>query len=95
MLGRWWADIPKTEWPAGSEGEITVDFAGKFGDRRQELVFIGQFGEGGQSQKAFEDVLDTCLLTDTEMVEYEATVAGGKGDAALRKLFFPTLASQF
>ena len=42
MLGRWWADIPKNEWPEGSEGEITVDFDGKFGDRRQELVFIGQ-----------------------------------------------------
>jgi len=91
VLGRWWADIPKSEWPAGSESEITVDFSGQFGDRRQELVFIGQFaGVGGKSQQALEEVLDTCLLTDEEMAQYEATVASKKGDEALRKLFFPT-----
>ena len=91
VLGRWWADIPKGEWPQGSEEEITVDFSGPFGDRRQELVFIGQFGEegkqGANSQKALEEVLDSCLLSDAEMAQYEATVS--KGDEALRKLWFP------
>jgi len=92
VLGRWWADIPKEEWPAGSETEIMVDFNGEFGDRRQELVFIGQFSseekkKGENSQRALEEVLDSCLLTDQEMQQYEATV--GKGDEALRKLFFP------
>jgi len=92
VLGRWWADIPKDEWPAGSEPEIMVDFNGEFGDRRQELVFIGQFSsdekkKGENSQRALEEVLDSCLLTDQEMQQYEATV--GKGDEALRKLFFP------
>jgi G3E family GTPase len=91
VLGRWWADIPKSEWPAGSESEITVDFSGQYGDRRQELVFIGQFaGVGGKSQQALEEVLDTCLLTDEEMAQYEATVNSKKGDEALRRLFFPT-----
>lgn len=90
VLGRWWADIDKKEWPAGSEDEITIDFSGKHGDRRQELVFIGQFGDekkGGNSQKALEEVLDSCLLTDVEMVQYEANA--GNGDEGLRKLFFP------
>ena len=69
-----------------------VDFNGEFGDRRQELVFIGQFSseekkKGENSQRALEEVLDSCLLTDQEMQQYEATV--GKGDEALRKLFFP------
>lgn len=95
VLGRWWADIPKAEWPQGSEGEITVDFSGQYGDRRQELVFIGQFGQGGQSQQALVEALDACLLTDKEMAEYEAVVASGKGDAALRAHFFPQLAGQF
>ena len=58
------------------------------GDRRQELVFIGQFGkDSGSSRKALEEVLDSCLLTPAEMVDYE-TVAP-KGDDALRALFFP------
>jgi G3E family GTPase len=88
VLGRWWADIPATEWPVGSEGEITADFDGVNGDRRQELVFIGQFGkDGGKSQVALEEVLDSCLLTRDEMVEYEKVALGG--DAALREHFFP------
>ena len=40
VLGRWWADIPRKDWPAGGESEIMVDFAGTHGDRRQELVCI-------------------------------------------------------
>jgi hypothetical protein len=26
VLGRWWADIPTYEWPAGLQSEIEVDF---------------------------------------------------------------------
>ena len=85
-LGRWWADIPQSEWPPGAEADITVDFAGKHGDRRQELVFIGQFeNEGPSSKRALEQVLDLCLLNDEEQANYEK-YAGD--DQALRKLFF-------
>lgn len=58
------------------------------GDRRQEVVFIGQFGkDGGSSRKALEEVLDSCLLTPKEMKEYEDI--SPQGDDALRELFFP------
>lgn len=58
------------------------------GDRRQELVFIGQFGkDNGSSRKALEEILDSCLLTSQEMKEYEEVAP--KGDDALRALFFP------
>jgi G3E family GTPase len=93
VLGRWWADIPEAEWPAEVLGEITQDFDthGTHGDRRQELVFIGQFsgsgGSEGQSQRALEEVLDSCLLDDEEFKEYERTVVSG--DDALRELFVP------
>jgi len=100
VLGRWWADIDRKDWPAGLEDEITMDFdpqESKFGDRRQELVFIGQFDEYNQggnsgvgaanSRKAFEAVLDSCLLNDKEMEEYE--VLAKKGDGALRDHFVP------
>ena len=46
-LGRWWADLPKEEWPPGADEEIMRDFEGTHGDRRQELVFIGQFSDDG------------------------------------------------
>jgi G3E family GTPase len=85
-LGRWWADIPRGEWPPGSEGDITVDFEGEFGDRRQELVFIGHFdNSGASSRRALEDVLDVCLLTEDEMQTYEKLQT--QGDPVLRKHF--------
>lgn len=94
VLGRWWADIDRKEWPDGLEDEIMLDFDSKdskYGDRRQELVFIGQFGEadGGvgamNSKRALEDVLDSCLLTDEELNDYDRIAK--KGDGALREHF--------
>jgi len=90
VLGRWWADIDRAEWPAALESEIVVDFdpVGSHGDRRQELVFIGQFGKDkSNSQKALQDVLDSCLLSDDEMQAYEQVAK--KGDDALREYFVP------
>jgi len=88
VLGRWWADIPQNEWPAGAEEEIKIDFDPNLpshGDRRQELVFIGQFASEKERQ-SLEEVLDSCLLTDEEFAEYERVAP--EGDEALRNLFF-------
>lgn len=90
VLGRWWADIDRAEWPAALQSEIAVDFdqVGSHGDRRQELVFIGQFGKDqSNSQQALQEVLDSCLLTDDEMRAYEQVVKDG--DDALRQHFVP------
>jgi G3E family GTPase len=87
VLGRWWDDISRKEWPEGAEPEIMIDFDGKHGDRRQEIVFIGQFGTAStNSKEAFTEVLDSCLLTDEEFALYEKTVP--QGDEALRALYF-------
>lgn len=51
---------------AGTDAEkakLRKDWVGSWGDRRQELVFIGQ----GLKHKEIQRVLDTCLLTDDEM----------------------------
>jgi len=62
--GFWWAAAPADEWPDDEEtvSEIHSNFSGEHGDRHQELVFIGQ----GLDQQRIEEILDSCLLTDTE-----------------------------
>lgn len=61
--GMWWAGVPEAEYPDDMRDELKSQMVGEFGDRRQELVFIGvDFDEATLRQK-----LDACLLTDTEM----------------------------
>lgn len=65
--GFWWAGAPDEEWPEDEESrqEIRSKFVGEYGDRHQELVFIGQ----GLEQQRIEGILDRCLLTDKEYSE--------------------------
>lgn len=62
--GSWWASTPDEEWPADEQelAEIRSRFCGDYGDRHQELVFIGQ----ELDQDSIEQTLDRCLLTDSE-----------------------------
>lgn len=63
--GRWWASLPDGEWPEDDavREAVRTDFRGPYGDRRQELVFIGQ----GLDEKALRKRLDQCLLDEHEM----------------------------
>lgn len=63
--GFWWADTPREHWPDDPDqcASIEADFHGDFGDRRQEIVFIGQNLEPDHTRS----VLDSCLLSDAEM----------------------------
>lgn len=65
--GFWWAAAPDDEWPSDDEevSEIQSRFTSEYGDRHQELVFIGQ----GLNQERVEGILDDCLLTDLEFVQ--------------------------
>ncbi|MDZ4671833.1 MAG: GTP-binding protein [Phototrophicales bacterium] len=61
--GTWWADVPEDEYPDDMRDELKRLIVDDFGDRRQELVFIGvDFDE-----KTLRSALDACLLTDNEM----------------------------
>ena len=42
-IGRWWASIPKSEWPDRKAVEEAIGhyWTDNYGDRRQEIVFIG------------------------------------------------------
>ena len=62
-MGKWWASVDRTLWPEAHVGSILADCEGEWGDRRQELVFIG----ANMDQGAIVDALDACLATDEEM----------------------------
>ena len=63
--GTWWADTPRADWPTdpGERADILAEFDGEYGDRRQELVFIGK----SLDEAAVRAALDACLVTDAEM----------------------------
>ena len=87
-MGRWWASVPKDSWPEGREKDIWEDFGGEgeggreggFGDRRNELVFIGVGLFEGERQRALKERLDACLLTGEEG---EGREGGWGGEMAL------------
>lgn len=59
-MGRWWAAVPKSRWPEDGSFErfVLKNWDPIWGDRRQELVFIGI----GMDQAAVRAGLDACLL---------------------------------
>jgi G3E family GTPase len=61
----WFAAIPGDEWPDDEESRAAIAslWAEPFGDRMQEIVFIG----AGMDRASIEDSLNQCLLTDAEM----------------------------
>ena len=60
--------MPDTEWPADGNQRAVIlsDFDGRYGDRRQEIVFIGS----GMDRTGIEEALDSALLTDDELQKY-------------------------
>ena len=63
--GFWWAAQPETRWPGDAEWRagIAQHWQEPWGDRRQEIVFIGV----GMDEASLRLDLDACLLTDGEM----------------------------
>jgi len=77
LQGRWWASTEREAWPDEDSHLQTIkqDFEGDYGDRRQELIFIGI----SMDEEAVIKQLDECLLTDEEMAEYkEKALATGE-----------------
>lgn len=76
--GTWWAAVPPSEWPDDAEEreQAARDSVEPWGDRRQELVFIGI----GMDEVTIRHALDGALLTAAELA---------KGPAAWRRLRDP------
>lgn len=68
-FGRWWAATPREAWPTDAEtlARIRRHWADPFGDRRQELVFIGT----GFDQAAITAALDRCLVRNPKALPPE------------------------
>jgi G3E family GTPase len=63
--GYWWAAVDRDQWPGDPDrlAAIQARWQVPFGDRRQELVFIGV----NMNESAIRLALDECLLTEQEM----------------------------
>jgi G3E family GTPase len=61
-LGFWWAAIPRKRWPDDPQwrARVTKQWDPYYGDRRQELVFIG----ADLDEPALRRRLDACLVPD-------------------------------
>ncbi|KFA52282.1 hypothetical protein S40293_00607 [Stachybotrys chartarum IBT 40293] len=76
----WFVTLDPSEYMSG-DGEVDrlleadIKGGGEWGDRRQEIVFIGE----KLDRKALEGLLDECLLNDEEFAQWEAVMR----DAAL------------
>ncbi len=64
LMGRWWAAVPQSRWPDHPEWKSMIEsnWSDTWGDRRQELVFIGI----GMNEAAIRQALDDCLVDDTD-----------------------------
>ena len=75
VAGHWWAAVPEAQRPSGPDFAAYV--AGvwhpSFGDRRQELAFVGV----DVDRAALLEGLQGCLLTDAELGQPDAWVRAG------------------
>jgi G3E family GTPase len=64
--GKWLAAVPESEWPIENDkarDDLRTQLVGEYGDRRQELVVIGQHMDADKIRSG----LETCLLTEEEL----------------------------
>ena len=62
VAGMWWAAIPRNQWghPEGRRPDQQADWHDRFGDRNQQIVFIGQ----EMDEATMKARLDGCLLAE-------------------------------
>ncbi|KAF5666647.1 family inorganic phosphate transporter [Fusarium heterosporum] len=77
----WFCTLPPEDY---TTGDVEVDAlvqhdirkGGEWGDRRQELVFIGE----NLDHEAIESILDECLLTEDEFSDWQAIMRDNSKD---------------
>ena len=76
----WFIVTDRAEWDTGNTQinamvESDLLAGGEYGDRRQEIVFIGEDLDIPQLKRVF----DECLLTDEEWEQWKAVMSTGEG----------------
>ncbi|TXN33976.1 zinc metallochaperone GTPase ZigA [Methylobacterium sp. WL19] len=68
-MGAWWACVPKARWPEDAEwrSHLSRNWSEPWGDRRQELVFIGT----GLDEEAITAALDACLVGSEDVTRFD------------------------
>lgn len=68
-MGFWWAAVPRPRWPDHPEWRDILNrhWHPVWGDRRQELVFIGSSMDG----RAIRAGLDACLVGETPAITFK------------------------
>ncbi|OTA98338.1 hypothetical protein M426DRAFT_326039 [Hypoxylon sp. CI-4A] len=83
----WYCEVPEGEWmPDLDKKKVMKDFEGKWGDRRQEIVFIGQQMRNG-GEKRLRKAFDACLLNDEEFRDWEDAMESENTLERLDELF--------
>ncbi|MEP2470205.1 GTP-binding protein [Roseobacter sp.] len=69
-MGKWWASVPREEWPdhSGMRDYMAENWQEPWGDRRQEIVFIG----AGIDWAALKARLDAALVSESQASTPEA-----------------------
>ncbi len=69
-LGHWWANIPVERWPTDPHWRLALkkNWNTIYGDRRQEIVFIGT----GMNEDQLRSRLDACLIYGSPAMEIAA-----------------------
>ena len=70
-LGLWWAAVPQSHWPDDPQirDRVIGLFDPVYGDRRQEIVFIGMLGE--MKRDRICAMLDRCLVDEDDADRFE------------------------
>lgn len=68
-MGFWWANIPEARWPDSEEWRASIkrNWDDVYGDRRQELVFIG----ADMDEADLRQRLDDCLVGEVDAKEMQ------------------------
>ncbi|KAK9452456.1 CobW/HypB/UreG, nucleotide-binding domain-containing protein [Dipodascopsis uninucleata] len=79
----WFCEMDESAWPEDPDviRHIKSDFEGRWGDRRQELVFIGEHIDVAGLEKCF----DSCLLTDAEMKQWKSVMQNRHYDSLTKE----------
>ncbi|MBN8940948.1 MAG: GTP-binding protein [Rhizobiales bacterium] len=77
-MGFWWIAVPRARWPDSDEWRAMLKrhWHPVYGDRRQELVFIGT----GLDEQRMRAALDDCLVGRASATRFDAAEHAGLAD---------------